>query len=773
MGADAGDEQTTLVRLSRRRSLLFGSGALALVQLFHLVDELRYDRSATFPGVLFNPLGLLGVGVAAVGCIAVAARARHARRLVRFAGYAVCIGFLFRHAIPFHLGIANNPYWTHHGMGADFIRWTTVIVIVGLSAWLARVASPRTVAAAHASSLQRLREFLRDRIALLRLLGAIPSRALVALTVSMLITSLIPAAAALAVAWLVARAIHASRHQTGLGETIWPLVVVGSLLTFDQVTQSMIKPFRDWTAARVNGAIRRRVRGAVSIRPGVDHLELQTVRDAATMPIDNAYLFNLGAGAEGQLWLLTRFVGAIAAALVVARYSIVAAITAFAFVAWQRAVLRRHYAKAIAGAMTSTINDGRAASYWSEVLGTASGAKELRLFGFQNWALTAFSEHGQVPVNELARVLLGAYSLHWTVFALNACSGFFPMLLLAQRAVDGAMTAAQLTAALGGVVAIARVLSAMGWEAFSIEASTPQLAALERLDRFHTEEAAAAPKRTVQVVGVSAPTIQFESVSFSYPGTDRAIFTGLDLALQPGQSIAIVGENGAGKTTLLKLLAGFYRPTSGRILVDGLDLSTLDPAAWRRRLSVIFQEFVHFELTAFENVALANPAHPDARGHAQAAAFASGAGQIVADLPNGWDTILSRSYRGGVELSGGQWQRIALARALYGARIGAQVLILDEPTASLDVRAEVELFDQLITHAEGRTAIVVSHRFSTVRRADRIIVLADGNVIEDGSHTSLLRRDGEYARLYNLQAQRFRDDESATSASSSSSEPGL
>jgi ATP-binding cassette subfamily B protein len=260
------------------------------------------------------------------------------------------------------------------------------------------------------------------------------------------------------------------------------------------------------------------------------------------------------------------------------------------------------------------------------------------------------------------------------------------------------------------------------------------------------------------------PTIEFEGVSFAYPGTGSGTGTGtpvvegLDLVLEPGRSVAIVGENGAGKTTLLKLLAGFYQPTAGRILVDGVDLRDIDPRVWRRRLAVIFQDFTRFELSAFENVALADPTIAGAEDHARAAAEAASADGIIDRLPGGWSTVLSRSYSGGADLSGGQWQRIALARALYGARVGGRVLILDEPTASLDVGAEVALFDQLLTHAAGCTAIVVSHRFSTVRRADRIVVLADGHIVEDGTHAELVARAGRYARLYGLQAQRFRDD---------------
>jgi ATP-binding cassette subfamily B protein len=604
--------------------------------------------------------------------------------------------------------------------------------------------------------LARFRAFLAERKALLALLRDVPTGALVGLTAVMLFVGLLPAATAVAVAWLVGAAIDATSAGDDLGVLVVPLVLVGVLLALDQIAQSMLVPFRDWTASRVNGEVRRKVRQAVSIRPGVDHLEDQVVRDAASLPVDNAYLFNLGAGAEGQLWLLTRFVGAIGATLVVARYSVPAAVTAFGFITWQRAILRRHYAKAIATAMTGTTADGRASTYWSDVLATPTGAKELRLYGFRQWAIERFHTHGAVPVNELSRVLHSAFGLHFTIFALNALAGAVPFLLLARLAVDGELTAPELTAALGGVVAVARVLGFMGWEAFSIEASVPQLAALDDLDRFSVEERAAALQRSAYP-GDDVPTVRFEHVSFAYPGTDRAVLRDLDLELVPGQSVAIVGENGAGKTTLLKLLAGFYQPTAGRIVVDGQDLCDLDPTQWRRRLSVIFQDFVRFELSAFENVALADLDHPDARAHADAAAVAAGADELVADMPNGWDTILSRGFAGGVDLSGGQWQRIALARALYGARTGGRVLILDEPTASLDVKAELALFDQLITHADGSTAIVVSHRFSTVRRADRIIVLADGCVAEDGSHASLHAQGGIYARLYDLQAHRFID----------------
>ncbi len=604
------------------------------------------------------------------------------------------------------------------------------------------------------------RQLIKDRIGLLRLLSAVPRSALAGLTLAMLGASLLPALTALAVAWLVAQVIDTAGAGSSLASVAWPMTVVGLLLTLDQITQSLLVPFRTWVAARVNGAVRQDIRQAVSARPGIEHLESQVVRDAAALPVENAYLFNMGAGAEGQLWLLTRFVGAVAAAAVVALHSPLGALAAFGFIFWQRSLLRRHYAGAIATGMVDTTHEGRAATYWSDLIATPNGAKELRLFGFGDWAVQRFYGHGKVPVRELSKVLLGAHRLHWTIFVLNALAVAVPFALLARLAVDGEIQPPALAAALGGVVAVARVLGAMGFEAFSIEAAVPQLAAVERLREFHATERSTLthPRDPLPASNVRAPTIRFEDVYFCYPGQQTPVLAGLDVEIHPGESVALVGENGAGKTTLLKLLAGFYQPTAGRITADGQDIADLDPVAWRSRLAVIFQEFSRFELTALENVALAKLDHPDARRLASQAAAAASAAGLIDGLPRGWDTMLSRAFTDGVELSGGQWQRVALARALYGAAVGGEVLILDEPTASLDVDAEVALFDQLLQHAADATAIVVSHRFSTVRRAERIIVLAEGRVAEDGSHATLHAAGGTYARLYDLQANQFRHE---------------
>jgi ATP-binding cassette subfamily B protein len=225
--------------------------------------------------------------------------------------------------------------------------------------------------------------------------------------------------------------------------------------------------------------------------------------------------------------------------------------------------------------------------------------------------------------------------------------------------------------------------------------------------------------------------------------------------------VAIVGENGAGKTTLVKLLAGLYQPTGGRITVDGVDLRDLEPTSWQRRVAAIFQDFVRYKFTAYDNVAVGALHLAADRGTVEEAGRRAGAAALVDALPQGWQTPLSRQLTGGADLSGGEWQRLALARALLAVAGGASVLVLDEPTASLDVRAEAEIYDRFLDLTRGVTTVLISHRFSTVRRADRIVVVEGGRVTEDGTHDSLVAAGGRYAFLYALQASRFLAGEAA------------
>jgi len=252
--------------------------------------------------------------------------------------------------------------------------------------------------------------------------------------------------------------------------------------------------------------------------------------------------------------------------------------------------------------------------------------------------------------------------------------------------------------------------------------------------------------------------VQFDGVRFAYPGSAGAVFDGLDVTLPAGRSTAIVGPNGAGKTTLVKLLAGLHQPSGGRVAVDGNDVAELDQTAWQRQVAVVFQDFNRYPLTAAENVALGSPQHGADRDGIEAAAEAAGALGFVEALPDGWQTVLAPDL-GGVELSGGQWQRLALARALFAVRHGARILVLDEPTSWLDVRGEAAFYERFLEITRGLTTVVISHRFSTVRLADHIYVVEGGRVAEEGSHDELVARGGTYARMFALQSAYFSDEQ--------------
>jgi len=250
-----------------------------------------------------------------------------------------------------------------------------------------------------------------------------------------------------------------------------------------------------------------------------------------------------------------------------------------------------------------------------------------------------------------------------------------------------------------------------------------------------------------------ASGIRFENVSFRYPESDRWVVRHLSFTLKAGEVLALVGENGAGKTTIVKLLARLYDPTEGRILLDGQDLRDYDLLQLRAHIGVIFQDFVRFHFTAGENIAMGRVVAAADQARVEAAAERSLADQVVARLPKGFDQPLGKRFDDGVELSGGEWQKIAIARAYMR---DADILILDEPTAALDARAEYEVFKRFRDLSQGKTAIIISHRFSTVRMADRIVVLDAGEIIEAGSHAELVAAGGRYAELFELQAAGYR-----------------
>jgi ATP-binding cassette subfamily B protein len=248
--------------------------------------------------------------------------------------------------------------------------------------------------------------------------------------------------------------------------------------------------------------------------------------------------------------------------------------------------------------------------------------------------------------------------------------------------------------------------------------------------------------------------IRFENVSFSYPGAEQPALVDVNLHIKPGESLALVGENGSGKTTLIKLLTRLYSPTSGRITLDGQDLQTWDEAALRDRIGVIFQDFARYQLMVGENIGAGDVRHFEDEARWREAGDKGMATPIIETLPSGYRTQLGKWFNEGRELSGGQWQKIALSRAFMRSR--ADILVLDEPTAAMDAAAEATVYEHFRALTQGRIAILISHRFSTVRMADQIVVLQDGRIVERGSHAELMQLDGHYAHLFKLQAKGYR-----------------
>jgi ABC-type multidrug transport system fused ATPase/permease subunit len=370
-------------------------------------------------------------------------------------------------------------------------------------------------------------------------------------------------------------------------------------------------------------------------------------------------------------------------------------------------------------------------------------AKELRLFGLGAWVVERFRSRRR-----------RLFDLQWQATRLRerSVAGSLLLVVAANLVVfwSLASSAQQGDLELGRLVTFAQAaigtsMIAFGGLSWALDSASAPAAAVLRLEG-RMAPAGALRSGTRAAKGMPAREIRFRGLTFGYPTSARPVLEGFDLVIPAGSSLAIVGQNGAGKTTLAKLLCRLYDPQRGAIEIDGVDLRDFDVHAWRSRVAAVFQDFVRFELPLRENVAPAGAPDDVVRG-----ALAGAGAAALADL----STILARGYEGGTELSGGQWQRVALARALCAVQLGAGVVLLDEPTAQLDVRGEAEIFDRILAATRHTTTILISHRFSTVRHADRICVLEQGRVVELGTHEELMARGGRYRTMFDLQASRF------------------
>jgi ATP-binding cassette subfamily B protein len=392
----------------------------------------------------------------------------------------------------------------------------------------------------------------------------------------------------------------------------------------------------------------------------------------------------------------------------------------------------------------------RMQTYLETVLAREDHAKEVQLFGLGPLLLDRYRAIFRKVFREDRALTIRRDSWGFFLGLVSTAAFYAAYAWIAVSAVRGAITLGQMTMYVllfrQGQAAVSASLAAIsGMYEDNLYLST-------LYDYLDTP--VDAPAGTAAVGPDPGDGVRFEDVSFTYPGAIEPAVTDVSFHLRPGQSLALVGENGSGKTTLIKLLTRLYVPSAGRITLDGLDLAEWQPTALRRRVAVIFQDFARYQLKVGENIGVGDVAHFDDEARWHEAAGLATAASFVEELPAGYQTQLGKWFKDGRELSGGQWQKIALARAFI--REGADILVLDEPTAAMDARAEAQVFEQFRELARERMVILISHRFSTVRMADQILVIQGGCVLERGNHEALMSLDGHYAHLFSLQAKGYR-----------------
>jgi len=414
-------------------------------------------------------------------------------------------------------------------------------------------------------------------------------------------------------------------------------------------------------------------------------------------------------------------------------------------------LVRLKYAKKLYRKQREWTSQERRADYFNWMLTNVSYAKEIRLFNLGSLFQERFRDLRTSIRTEKVSLATRTFIAEWAIQASATLAIFGACAFIAYQTLQGVIT-------LGSLVmyyqAFQRGQAALQEMLKSLASLYENSLFLSHLYEFLDLKRIVTEPRHPQVLPVPLQIgIQFDQVQFRYPGSSRPLLEDISLTIRAGETVAFVGENGAGKTTLIKLLCRLYDPTSGRITLDGIDLHQFQTTDLRREISVVFQDYAHYNLTAGENIGFGDVTrlhHPD---EIRLAAKRAGADKAIASLAYGYDTILGKEFEEGEELSIGEWQKVALARAFLRQ---AQIIVLDEPTSALDAKAEHRVFKQFRRLTQGRTAILISHRLSSVKLADRIYVLKDGRIIESGTHNELVQRNGHYARMFEIQAQYYR-----------------
>jgi ATP-binding cassette, subfamily B, bacterial len=393
----------------------------------------------------------------------------------------------------------------------------------------------------------------------------------------------------------------------------------------------------------------------------------------------------------------------------------------------------------------------REMDYLRIIGGSKESAKELKLFGLRDFLVGRYSKLS----NELHRqnVVLARQRL-WvgSAFTLLSALGYYgSYAFVIYKTVTGKLDIGTFTFMTGAIALASTNIQAV-FSTFSTIADQAMFIT-DLLEFFNLKPRVFSKPNALPAPRPIRKGFEFQNVSFSYPGQERRVLSSVSFKLQPTQRIALVGENGQGKTTIVKLLTRLYDPTGGRILLDGVDLREYELEDLWKEIGVIFQDFMRYDLTAQENIAIGRIEDQDNVFRIRSAAHKSLAEDVIRKMPRGYEQVLGRRFEGGVDLSGGEWQKVALARAYLR---DAQLLILDEPTAALDAKSEHEVFERFAELTKGKMALLISHRFSTVKMADRILVLEGGRIAEEGHHDELLQSKGRYAEMFELQAASYR-----------------
>ncbi|MDP4502321.1 ABC transporter ATP-binding protein [Nonomuraea turcica] len=541
-----------------------------------------------------------------------------------------------------------------------------------------------------------------------------------------------PTAVALVTGELVGRLAEGARRQDAAGSGMGTmLALLGALLVTGNVLRSMSLPLADRVGRRIDAAVREELTSRVLALPTLDRVEDVAVQDELTTmrsPLLTWTDEGIGAAAVGRFRAGLTMAGLVTAMLVLSQvvwwWGPATAAVAL-LLGRYRSVMWREFFRVVSGTMPAALR-GRA---WEAMMTDNRDAKEVRIFGLTDWLEKRAQENIADAAQRVIDARVALLRREMSVFLGWAATA---SVVYVAVATSGEVSVGRIAATIGAVSAMFVIsMSSQGDD--MDEVAAPAVDAVTRIR-------ALAPDLEPPPRPDGAGEITLRDVDFGY-GEVR-VLEGVTLTLRPGEVIAVVGVNGAGKTTLAKLLTGQYRPRSGSV--------DTEPAAY-----AVYQDFNRYELSAYENIRIAAPdATPE---QVEAAARAVDATEMIEKLAKGWETVLSPKYADGGDLSGGQWQKIALARAALAAACGARLLVLDEPTANLDIEAELEAFDRIREVRGAATLVLISHRFSTVRKADRIVVLSGGRITEDGTHEELLAAGGEYARMFHLQARQFKE----------------